>query len=119
MVYLLECEQALGMSNNEISHGQIRASSKLTADHAAFLARLNFKGGTGGWRAGTNDSNQWLQVDLGSIYTEVTGVATQGRHSDTNLHRVTMYKLQYSHDGVNFQSFKEHGKSAEKVKCAV
>ena len=107
------------MENNEISHGQISSSSQYSANHAPFLARLNFKGGTGGWRAGTSDLNQWLQVDLGSIYTEVTGVATQGRHSDVNIHRVTEYKLQYSHDGVNFQSYKAHGQSGEKVKYSV
>lgn len=107
------------MENNEISHRQISASSQYTVDHAAFLARLNFIDGTGGWRAGTSDANQWLQVDLGSLYTKVTGVATQGRHSVDWLHRVTKYKLQYSDDEVNFQNYKEHGQSVDKVKYAV
>lgn len=115
----LECQQALGMENNEIPHGQISASSQLSADHAAFLARLNFEGGTGGWRAGTSDSNQWLEVDLGSLYTKVTGAATQGRHSVNYLHRVTKYKLQYSDAGVNFQTYKEHGQSTDKVCCMI
>jgi len=107
------------MENNEIPHSQISASSQLSADHAPFLARLNYEGGTGGWRAGTSDSNPWLQVDLGSLYTKVTGAATQGRHSTTYLHRVTKYKLQYSEDGVNFQSYKEHGQITDKVCCMI
>ena len=107
------------MENNDISHGQISASSQISADHVAFLARLNLKDGTGGWSAGTSDSNQWLQVDLGSLYTKVTGAASQGRHSVDYLHRVTKYKLQYSDDGVNFQNYTEHGKSADKVKYVV
>ena len=119
LISLLECQQALGMENNDISHGQISASSQLSADHAAFQARLNFKDGTGGWRAGTSDSNPWLQVDLGSLYTKLTGVASQGRHSVDYLQRVTKYKLQYSDDGVNFQKYTEHGKSEDKVKYVV
>ena len=107
------------MENNKISHGQISASSQLSADHAAFLARLNYEGGMGGWRAGTNDSKQWLQVDLGSLYTKVTGAGTQGRHSVTYLHRVTKYTLQYSDDAVNFQSYKQHGQTIDKVGCMI
>ena len=107
------------MENNVISHGQISASSQYSANHAAFLARLNFEGGTGGWRAGTSDSNQWFQVDFGSLYTKVTGAATQGRHSGINLHRVTKYKLKYGDNGVNFQTYKEHGQSTDKVCCMI
>lgn len=107
------------MESNAISHGQISASSQLSANHVAFLARLNLKHGMGGWRVGTSDSNQWLQVDLGSLDTKVTGAATQGRYSVDYPHRVTKYKLQYSDDRVSFQNYSEHGKSAEKVKYAV
>ena len=116
MVYLLECQQALGMRNNAISDGHISASSQYRDDHAPFHGRLGFKEGAGCWSAKTEDANQWLQVDLGSVYTKVTGVATQGRHSQS--HWVTKYKIQYGDDGVNFESYTEKDQSADKVKCA-
>jgi len=115
MVYLLECQQALGMRNNAISHGHISASSQFDADHAPFHGRLRFKEGAGCWSPSSIDANQWLQVDLGSIYTKVTRVATQGRHSQNQW--VTKYKLQYGDDGVNFQIYTENEQSADKVKC--
>ena len=103
------------MENNAISDGHITASSQLSPFHAPFKARLNFIEGTGGWRAGS-DANQWLQVDLGLVFTKVTGLATQGRHSVDWIQWVTKYKLQYSDDGVTFQSYTEQGQSADKVK---
>ena len=116
MVYLLACQQALGMRTNAISHGHISASSQIDANHAPFKGRLGFKEGPGCWSARSNDANQWLQVDLGNIYTKVTRVATQGRHSQNQW--VTKYKLQYGGDGVNFQNYTEKGQSPDKVKCA-
>ena len=116
MVYLLECQQALGMRNNAISDGHISASSQYSADHAPFHGRLGFKEGAGCWSAVTEDANQWLQVDLGSVYTKVTGVATQGSHSKSQW--VTKYKIQNGDDGVIFQNYMEKGQSVDKVKCA-
>ena len=114
MIYLLECQQALGMSNNAISNGHISASSQYSADHAPFYGRLGFKEGAGCWTASSRDVNQWLQVDLGNVYTKVTSVATQGRYGKKQW--VTKYKLQYGDDGVSFQNYKEKGQSTDKVK---
>ncbi len=116
LVHLLECQEALGMENNAISNGHISASSHRRSELAPFNGRLHFTGGFGAWRAGAEDVNQWLQVDLGSVYTEVTGVATQGRHTADWPMWVTKYKLQYSDDGLNFQYYTEQGQSADKVK---
>ena len=113
--FLSECQQPLGMENNAISDGHISAPSQLTSYHGPNMARLNLIEGTGGWRAGT-DSNQWLQVDLGVLYTKVTGIATQGRHDVSWPMWVTKYKIQYSDDGVAFQNYIEQGQSAVKVK---
>ncbi|KAL9968116.1 hypothetical protein ACROYT_G026448 [Oculina patagonica] len=109
------CQDHLGMESGAITDGQIRASSEWDVNHAAIQGRLNFKAGggkAGGWSARTNDANQWLQVDLGSRYTRVTCVATQGRNIWSQW--VTKYKLQYSNDGVNFQYYREQGKTAIK-----
>ena len=116
MVYLLECQQALGMGNNAISYGHISASSQFDEDHAPFHGRLGFTEGAGCWSANSNDANQWLQVDLGNVYTKVTSVATQGRHGKSQW--VTKYKLQYGDDGVSFQNCTEKGQRTDKVKRA-
>ena len=88
----IECQRALGMENNEISDGQIRASSSWDGSFVVSRGRLSIKA------SGAND-------------TKVTGVATQGRQDADQW--VTSYKLQYGSDGLNFQYYKDQGE--EKV----
>ena len=115
-----ECEDALGMENGAISDGQITASSFHThpgIDHGPYLARLHLQhisdARAGGWLAELpNDASQWLQIDLGNQYYNVTRVATQGRQSSNQ--KVTKYKLQYSDDGVVF-SWYENDQGQPKV----
>ena len=105
------------MESYAISDGQISASSQWDVNHAAIQGRLHFKAGggkQGAWSAGANDVNQWLQVDVGDMYTRVTRLATQGRNAADQW--VTKYKLQYSEDGANFEYYREEGKSVDKVK---
>ena len=104
------------MENGTISDGQINASSQWNSDHAAIQGRLKlnavgFK--SGAWSALRNNINQWLQIDLIGQNTRVTRVATQGRN-DLNQW-VTKYKLEYSSDGLNFQYYREQGKTDDKV----
>ena len=115
----LVCHKALGMENYAISNGQVKASTEWDGYHAAIQGRLHFKetpGKRGSWSALTNDVNQWLQVNLRSELTRVTGVASQGRNSLVFNQWVTKYKLQYSSDGVSFTYYQEEGQGAEKVK---
>ena len=110
----IECQRALGMGNDDISDGQIRASSSLNGSFVASRGRLSIKasGPMGGsWAASAKNSQQWLQIDLGVNDTKVTGVATQGRQDSDQW--VTSYKLQYGSDGLNFQYYKDQGE--EKV----
>ena len=105
------------MENGAISDRQIGASSQLSANHTASQGRLYFKANAskaGAWSPALNDGNQWLQVDLGSRYTKVTGVATQGR--DDYSQWVTKYQLQYSDVVANFQYYREHEQMQSKVK---
>ena len=106
------------MEDYTISDEQITASSEWSNDKAAFQGRLHLKETiikSGGWGAGVNDSNQWLQVDLISLYVKVTVVATQGRNGNYD-EWVTKYKLQYSDDGVSFTYYREPGETTDKVK---
>ena len=112
-----ECQDALGMESGEISNGQVSASSEWDGNHAAIQARLYFEaasGKAGSWSAKYNNLDQWLQIDLGSKHTLVTGLATQGRNGYGQW--VTKYKVQYSDNGVNFQYYMEQGQAAVKVK---
>ena len=113
----LACTKALGMEDHTISDTEITASSEWSYDEAAFQGRLNLQETaftSGGWGAEVNDSNQWLQVDLSSRYSKVTGVATQGNGYDDEW--VTTYKLQYSDDGLSFTYYREPGETRDKVK---
>jgi len=115
----LECQEALGMENHAISDGQISASSEWWADHAASQGRLNLLAGNGkrgAWSAETNDDNQWLQVDLSSPHLTVTRVATQGRNGFSPGQWVTEYKLQYSDNDDDYQDYREHAQTTDKVK---
>ena len=112
----LGCWQALGMESGAITDNQIQASSQWDSSHAPFQGRLHFQGSffkAGSWSAGRNDLLQWLQIDLGSQYTKVTRVATQGRNAHSQW--VTRYKLMYSNDGLNFQYYWDQGKPADEV----
>ena len=115
----LDCQEALGMENGAISDAQVTASSQYDASHAVIQGRLNFKAiprKAGSWSARRSDLHQWLQIDLGSQYSKVTRVATQGRNCYHRYQWVTKYKLQYSNDGVNFQYYREQRQTADKVK---
>ena len=105
------------MEDYGIPNEQVRASSEWNSNHAAIQGRLHYKpppGKQGSWSAKENDKNQWLQIDLGSVFTRVTGVATQGRYNYNQW--VTTYKLQYSKDGSTFTSYKDPEQAADKVK---
>ena len=100
------------MENGKISNGDITASSEVIIEHYAYQGRLNFKkdkGKIGAWTARGKNVNQWLQIDLGSQFTRVTGVATQGREDRDRW--VTKYKLQYSNEINQFQYYKEKGQN--------
>ena len=105
------------MGNGAIFDGQISASSELDVDNAAIQGRLYFQAtGTkqGAWSASQSDPKQWLQVDLGSQFTKVTRVATQGQNGG-HTQWVRRYKLQHSKDGVNFKNYREQGQTTDKV----
>ena len=100
------------MENGKISNGDITASSEVINEHHAYQGRLNFKkdkGKKGAWTARRTNDTQWLQVDLGSQFTRVTGVATQGREDRDRW--VTKYKLQYSNETTQFQYYNETGQN--------
>ena len=111
----LACEAPLGMESEAVTDSQVSASSQLDGQHSAAKARLHFKtdeNKDGGWSSHTSDPNQWLQVDFRS-YATVARIATQGRHAHNEW--VVNYKLNYSDDGVTFQTCRVPGTNISKV----
>ena len=105
----------LGMEDGTILDRQISASSERRRHFGPANARLNFSGTggrAGGWVAGANDKNQWLQVDFGNE-TRVTGIDTQGRSSNQCPkcdQWVKNYTVSYSQDNVTFHQYKQDGR---------
>ena len=109
----LNCSQPLGMEDGTILNRQISASSERRVDFGPANARLNFSG-PGAWVAGTQDDNQWLQVDFGNE-TRVTEIDTQGRRCGKCHQWVKEYTVSYSKDNVTFKRYKEDGQCQVKV----
>ena len=103
------------METKEIPDAQINASSQLDVNNAPGQARLHLKrigDKQGGWSAFTNDFNQWLLVDLGSL-SMVTRVATQGKNGFDQW--VSRYRLQYSIDGDRYSYITKSANSSAQV----
>ena len=98
----------VGVSNSSfISDQRFSASSSLSG-HSPSDGRLK---GSNAWIPATNnDNNDFLQIDLGSVYF-VCGVATQGYPS--NDHWTETYKIKTSLDNVVWTFYSEGG--SEKV----
>ena len=111
----LGCEEDLGMASGAILDDQITASSTYNSGLSASKSRLH---SNKAWAAHSKDEHQWLQIDLGVEYTtNVTKVATQG--SSVHNEWVTKYKLQYSHNGTNFQFYRDSGQNTDKVETVI
>uniref|UniRef100_A0A4W5PS13 F5/8 type C domain-containing protein n=1 Tax=Hucho hucho TaxID=62062 RepID=A0A4W5PS13_9TELE len=98
-----QCEEAL---SSPLPHTAFTASSVFTSGYAPGYAKLNRRGGAGGWSPQDSDSYPWLQVDLGNR-RQVVAVATQGRYSSSDW--TTRYRLLYSDTGRNWKPYHQDG----------
>ncbi|XP_072544922.1 contactin-associated protein-like 2a [Salminus brasiliensis] len=98
-----KCDEALATS---LPHSAFTSSSVFTSGYAPGYAKLNRRGGAGGWSPLDSDHYQWLQVDLGSR-KQVTAIATQGRYSSSDW--ITRYRLLYSDTGRNWKPYHQDG----------
>ncbi|XP_035699293.1 uncharacterized protein LOC118431952, partial [Branchiostoma floridae] len=90
------CSTAMGVQSGAVTDDQMTASS-FKGGYQPWKARLN---GTRAWQMDTEDTTQWLQVDLRRAVM-VTGVQTQGLAGG----RVESYRLMYSVDGTTFVTY--------------
>uniref|UniRef100_A0A6Q2ZC74 Contactin associated protein 2 n=1 Tax=Esox lucius TaxID=8010 RepID=A0A6Q2ZC74_ESOLU len=98
-----KCEEAL---SSPLPHTAFSASSVFNSGYAPGYAKINRRGGAGGWSPQDSDSYPWLQVDLGSR-RQVVAVATQGRYSSSDW--TTRYRLLYSDSGRNWKPYHRDG----------
>ena len=83
------------MSGGQIKNNQISASSMQDSQAVPFAGRLNAVAvrKSGGWVAGVNDSNQWLQV-LSVLLISVGCLADKVSRGGDIMHKV-LYTLLY------------------------
>ena len=101
-----ECRiQPLGMENNTIPDGAVKASSIYPdAGHEPCQARLNNP--VLSWSAEKNNTEQYLQIDLGKERV-VNKIATQGRPIYDQW--VTSYKLLFSSNETKWNKYQNNG----------
>ncbi|XP_015753443.1 PREDICTED: receptor-type tyrosine-protein phosphatase mu-like [Acropora digitifera] len=91
---------SVGVSDDKVIYNQrfsASSSSNLASD-----GRLN---GARAWIPNSNDNNEYLQIDLGSVYV-VCAVATQGNPSADDW--TETYKIKTSLDNVKWQWYQEN-----------
>ncbi|XP_047424668.1 contactin-associated protein-like 2a isoform X2 [Mugil cephalus] len=98
-----KCDEALA---SPLPHTAFTSSSVFSNGYAPGYAKLNRRGGAGGWSPLDSDHYQWLQVDLGSR-KQVSAIATQGRYSSSDW--TTQYRLLYSDTGRNWKPYHQDG----------
>lgn len=81
-----------------LADANLSSSSIYSADLSHIYSRLNSTV-QNNWVPGTQDQNQWIKADFGSVKT-VNKIATQGRHSAAQW--VTSYKISYSNDNATW-----------------
>ena len=104
------CVMPMGMEDQRILSGHLRASSSHNYNHGPDRARLNIyasHGRTGAWVARYRNTRQWLQIDLRQL-SIVKGIATQGRREARQF--VKSYHLSYSRYGARFRSYVAYGR---------
>lgn len=103
----------LGIQKQTIHNSAMTASSHAGPGNEPWRARLDVGFQSEAWRAGEDNSQQYLQIDLGTSHN-ITQVATQGSHVTNDSCWVTRYNLSYSLDGSSWESYMEN----EAVKVA-
>ncbi|KAI1242967.1 Contactin-associated protein-like 2, partial [Lamprotornis superbus] len=89
-----------------LPHSSFSSSSSMTSSYVPGYAKLNKRGGAGGWSPSDSDHYQWLQVDFGSR-KQISAIATQGRYSSSDW--VTQYRMLYSDTGRNWKPYHQDG----------
>ena len=99
------CKKPVGISDqDQIPDNQMTASSQYGDGYQAAYGRLNGDRGDGWCAKGSSSNDDWLQVDLGTVY-QVCGIATQGDRNGNEW--VTAFTVSYSSDGNVWTPYKD------------
>ncbi|XP_055979905.1 contactin-associated protein-like 2 [Sorex fumeus] len=98
-----KCDEALVSG---LSHVAFSSSSAMSGSYSPGYAKINKRGGAGGWSPSDSDHYQWLQVDFGNR-KQISAIATQGRYSSSDW--VTQYRMLYSDTGRNWKPYHQDG----------
>jgi coagulation factor V (labile factor) len=101
---LAKLGKPLGVEDGSIKDAQITASSVYPTTGQLCVpkyARLNNKAGAGAWLPRFASSDEYLQVDVGSL-TEIGGIYLQGRAAAKHRQFVSALSVTYSTDAKNW-----------------
>ncbi|XP_071501088.1 uncharacterized protein [Diadema antillarum] len=105
------CRESLGVQKKSIiPNSQMSASSvRWNNNFGPSRGRLHSTEAQYGWVAGSDDTSQWLKIDLGqNTVPLITGVATQSR-GNGNAQWVETYKVSHSFDDSTWTYVQESG----------
>uniref|UniRef100_A0A8C9URN6 F5/8 type C domain-containing protein n=1 Tax=Spermophilus dauricus TaxID=99837 RepID=A0A8C9URN6_SPEDA len=100
---LKKCDEPLVSG---LPHVAFSSSSSMSSSYSPGYAKINKRGGAGGWSPSDSDHYQWLQVDFGNR-KQISAIATQGRYSSSDW--VTQYRMLYSDTGRNWKPYHQDG----------
>ena len=94
------------MNSVGVSHGNVIFNQRFSASSSSSPASDGrLKGGSAWIPSSNNNNNDYLQIDLGSVYV-VCAVATQGNPSADDWTKT--YKIKTSLDNVKWQWYQEN-----------
>ena len=81
------------MESGIITDNQLTSSSNQSLEYGAQYSRLNSRLGAGAWCAGSCDSSEFLQIDLGQVYLIYEVNCNEYRNGNLILDSVHKVKL--------------------------
>ncbi|KAJ0070228.1 hypothetical protein NL108_002551, partial [Boleophthalmus pectinirostris] len=111
---LAGCSGTLGLGTSSVADSQFTASSvwEWNGKWAPTGARLKSVGRP--WAPAHNDQQQFLQVDL-KRERNITGIITTGSTMREYQYYVSAYRVLYSYNGQQWQSYRETNSTKDKV----
>ena len=91
----------LGMEDSRVTKQGMKSTSMWDSKYAPWKGRLY---GYHSWLARQRNTNQWLQIDLGTV-SRLKRISTQGRYNADQW--VTSYTISKSLNGVKFYPYRE------------
>ncbi|KAL9981343.1 hypothetical protein ACROYT_G010034 [Oculina patagonica] len=100
---------AVGMESGVIADNQLTSSSQQGPEYSAQFSRLNSRTGAGAWCAGSCDSSEYLQIDLGQVHL-IFELEVQSKHDESeSTNSVLSFYFEYRADGASWEYYTANG----------